>query len=74
MNRIFGVATYRRAGSGHVRSRLQHYTERPVASFAARGMISDRAGVMVFAVAGSGDYWMEPEIIETYGDCPPRPI
>ena len=74
VNKIFGVATYVRDGNGYVRSRLQHYTDGRVASFVARGMISPRAGIMLFTVTGSGDVWMDPEVLKTYGDCPSKPV
>lgn len=74
MAKIYGVATYRRSGRSHVRSRLQHYTEPRVARFAARGMAQSQAGVMMFSVSGSGDFWTEPEVLLKFGDCPPRPL
>ena len=71
---IYGVASYRKAGRAHVRQRLDHYTESRVANFAARGMAQSQGGVMMFSVSGSGDFWTEPEVLLSFGDCPPRPI
>lgn len=74
MQTIYGVATYHRAGTGFVRGRLQHYSEPKVARFVARGMAHGQKGVMVFRVTGAGDVWSEPEVLNSYGDCPAKPI
>lgn len=67
---IFCVQPYRRGADGLRKGHMRRLLSREAAIKAARAMRGCEAGVVVFRVTGSDDYWSEPVLIARAGDVP----